>query len=291
MAPCAGPTPVAETAVDEPAVADGKPSLVVLPFANLSDDKEQGYLADGITEDLTTELARVPGLFVISRNAAFTYKGKAMQPAQIAKELGVRYILEGSTRRVGDDMRINAQLIDAQTGGQSGPSASTASGPRSSRCRTRSSPDVAGALKLRLVTGQGKARDRRRHQQSRRLRRLSARPRTRTSRHARGYRQGRRAISSRPLRSIPDFGRAAAELAWVYWNADEARLKALGLSWDEIDAKIYEYLAEAAKHPSPTYYQIIAHVADPASTSPMRRSPACRRPWRSIPAIPGPSTD
>ena len=58
-------------------MADGKPSLVVLPFANLSDDKEQGYLADGITEDLTTELARIPGLFVISRNAAFTYKGKA----------------------------------------------------------------------------------------------------------------------------------------------------------------------------------------------------------------------
>src|SRR5262249_32651364 len=85
-----------------PVVADARASLVVLPFANLSDDKEQGYLADGITEDLTTELARVPGLFVISRNAAFTYKGKAMQPAQIAKELGVRYILEGSTRRAGE---------------------------------------------------------------------------------------------------------------------------------------------------------------------------------------------
>ena len=100
-----------------PPMIEGTPSLVVLPFANLSDDKEQGYLADGITEDLTTELARLPGLFVISRNAAFTYKGKATQPAQISRELGVRYILEGSTRRAADNMRINAQLIDARSGG------------------------------------------------------------------------------------------------------------------------------------------------------------------------------
>ena len=71
-----------------PPVADGKPSLVVLPLANLSDNKEQGYLADGITEDLTTELARVLGLFVISRNAAFTYKGKAMQTARNRSGIG-----------------------------------------------------------------------------------------------------------------------------------------------------------------------------------------------------------
>src|SRR5262245_22033557 len=97
--------------------SDARSSLEVLPFDNLSDDKEQGFLADGITEDLTTELARVPGLLVMSRNAAFAYKGKAMKPADVAKELNVRYILEGSIRRVGDDMRINAQLIDSTTGG------------------------------------------------------------------------------------------------------------------------------------------------------------------------------
>jgi hypothetical protein len=70
------------------AVSVAKPSLVVLPFDNLSDDKQQGYIADGLTEDLTTELARVPDLFVMSRNAAFTYKGKSVQPAEIGKELG-----------------------------------------------------------------------------------------------------------------------------------------------------------------------------------------------------------
>ena len=109
--------PAADASTAAIASADARPSLVVLPFDNLSDDKEQGYLADGITEDLTTELARIPGLFVISRNAAFTYKDKETQPAQIASELGVRYLLEGSIRRAGDDMRINAQLIDAATGG------------------------------------------------------------------------------------------------------------------------------------------------------------------------------
>ena len=103
--------------VTGPAVIDARPSLVVLPFDSLSDDKEQAYLADGVTEDLTTALARIPDLFVISRNSAFTYKNKTIQPAQVAKDLGVHYILEGSIRRAGDDMRINAQLIDATTGG------------------------------------------------------------------------------------------------------------------------------------------------------------------------------
>ena len=101
----------------DPAAVDQRASLVVLPFDNLSNDAEQGFLADGITEDVTTALARVPGLLVMSRNAAFTYKGKAIKPAEIAKDLNVRYILEGSIRRVNDNLRINAQLIDATTGG------------------------------------------------------------------------------------------------------------------------------------------------------------------------------
>ncbi len=151
-------TPAPEAVVaTEPALAEGKPSLVVLPFANLSDDKEQGYLADGITEDLTTELARIPGLFVISRNAAFTYKGKAVQPAQIAKELGVRYILEGSTRRAGEDMRLNAQLIDAETGGHVWAERFDGQWADVFALQDKVVDSVAGALKLRLVCGQGKA--------------------------------------------------------------------------------------------------------------------------------------
>ena len=90
-----------------------KPSIAVLPFDNMSGDPEQEYFSDGISEDLTTALSQFGGLFVIARNSAFTYKGKAIDVQQVGRELGVRYVLEGSVRRAGDRVRVNAQLIDA----------------------------------------------------------------------------------------------------------------------------------------------------------------------------------
>ncbi len=93
-----------------------KPSIAVLPFVNLSGDPEQEYFSDGITEDLITDLAKISGLFVASRNAVFLYKGKAVKPVEVSRELGVRYVLEGSVRKAGDRVRISAQLIDAGTG-------------------------------------------------------------------------------------------------------------------------------------------------------------------------------
>jgi len=90
-------------------------SIVVLPFANLSNDPEQGYFADGITEGLTTDLSRIADMLVISRNSAFTYKDKRVNAKQIGRELCVRYVLEGSVRRSGNQIRVNAQLIDAET--------------------------------------------------------------------------------------------------------------------------------------------------------------------------------
>jgi TolB-like protein/Flp pilus assembly protein TadD len=95
-----------------------KPSIVVLPFTNLSGDPEQEYFNDGITEDLTSDLSRLSGLFVIARNSAFTYKGKAVKVQEVSRELGVHYVLEGSVRKGGDRLRITAQLIDATTGYQ-----------------------------------------------------------------------------------------------------------------------------------------------------------------------------
>ena len=83
----------------------------------MSDDAKQEYFADGMTEDLITDLSKNSDLFVIARNSVFTYKGKAVKVRQVAEELGVRYVLEGSVRRVDDQVRINAQLIDATTGG------------------------------------------------------------------------------------------------------------------------------------------------------------------------------
>jgi adenylate cyclase len=91
-------------------------SIVVLPFTNLSGDPSQDYFADGVTEDLTTDLSRLAGSFVISRNTAFTFKGKAVDARQIGREVGVRYVLEGSVRRTGRTVRVNAQLIDAGSG-------------------------------------------------------------------------------------------------------------------------------------------------------------------------------
>jgi adenylate cyclase len=91
-------------------------SFVVLPFENLSKDPDQEYFADGITDDLTTDLSRISDSFVIARNTAFTYKGKAVDVKQIGRELGVRYVIEGSVRRAGDQVRVNVQLIDAETG-------------------------------------------------------------------------------------------------------------------------------------------------------------------------------
>jgi TolB-like protein/Tfp pilus assembly protein PilF len=112
LSPVTNPTNVAQP------VASTRPqlSIVVLPFANLSNDPEQEYFADGITDDLTTDLSRIRGSLVIARNTAFTYKGKSVNAKQVGRELGVRYILEGSVRRTGEQIRINAQLIDAELG-------------------------------------------------------------------------------------------------------------------------------------------------------------------------------
>src|SRR5499433_389410 len=98
-----------------PALPD-RPSIAVLPFANMSGDPEQEYFADGMVEDILTALSRVRWLFVIARQSSFTYKGRAIDVKQIGRELGVRYVTEGSVRKFGNRVRVTAQLIDAETG-------------------------------------------------------------------------------------------------------------------------------------------------------------------------------
>jgi adenylate cyclase len=94
----------------------GKPSVAVLPFTNMSGDSEQEFFADGIAEDVITALSRYPSLFVIARNSSFTYKGRAVDVKQVGRELGVRYVLEGSLRKAGNRIRVTAQLVEAETG-------------------------------------------------------------------------------------------------------------------------------------------------------------------------------
>jgi adenylate cyclase len=115
--PLSGATaPIATAVPGVPPIPTDRLSLAVLPFNNMSDDPKQEYFSDGITEDLITDLSRISGLLVIARNSTFTYKGRAVNIAQIGRELGVRYVVEGSVRKAGDRVRITAQLIDVATG-------------------------------------------------------------------------------------------------------------------------------------------------------------------------------
>ena len=103
-------------ATHAPVPPPDRPSIVVLPFNNMSGDPEQDYFADGMSEDLITDLARFKGLFVVSRNASFVYRGRDVDPRRVGREMGVRYCLEGSVRKLGERVRITAQLIDAGSG-------------------------------------------------------------------------------------------------------------------------------------------------------------------------------
>ena len=130
-APASAPIPAAPPPLPE------KPSIAVLPFDNMSRDPEQDFFADGMTEDIITELSRMPWFFVIARNTTFTYKGRSVDVKEVARELGVAYVLEGSVRKEGNRLRITAQLIDGQPGSMSGPNATTARSSISSISRTR----------------------------------------------------------------------------------------------------------------------------------------------------------
>src|SRR5207245_1701658 len=107
---------VAKAGAAPPLPLPDKPSIAVLPFANMSGDPEQEYFADGMVEEIITALSRVRWLFVIARNSSFTYKRQSVDARQVGRELGVRYLLEGSVRKAGGRVRITAQLIEAETG-------------------------------------------------------------------------------------------------------------------------------------------------------------------------------
>ena len=130
----AGPRPAKR---GDARVATRDVSVCVLPFQNMSGDPEQEYFSDGISEDITTDLSKVSALEVIARNTAFTFKGQSVNVCDVARKLGVTHVLEGSVRKAGDQVRITAQLIDGRPAGMSGPTASTATSPTSSRSRTK----------------------------------------------------------------------------------------------------------------------------------------------------------
>jgi TolB-like protein len=126
--------PMAQAPANTPAqLVSARPSVVVLPFDNLSGEADQRYFADAVVEEITATLARIKDFFVVARNSAFSYKGRSVDVRQVGRELGVRYVVEGSVRRVGDKVRITAQLVETDTGSHIWWMASS---PSSSTCRT-----------------------------------------------------------------------------------------------------------------------------------------------------------
>jgi adenylate cyclase len=234
------------------------PSLLVLPFENLSNDKEQGYLADGITEDLTTELARVPGLFVLSRTAAFAYNGTDTTPVQYAHAMGVRYVLRGSVRRAGDAIRINAQLVDGDTSGNMWAQRYDGAWGDVLDLENKVVSEVATALELRLALSDGDAAGRGTTNVAAYdafLKGMELKLRSTPSDLAAAAGYFKQAIAL-----DPKYGRAKAELAWVYYIAlgNEELEQALGTGTLETMKLAQLSFEEAMQDPSVSGFQLAA---------------------------------
>jgi TolB-like protein/class 3 adenylate cyclase/Flp pilus assembly protein TadD len=233
-----------------------KPSIIVLPFANMSGDPQQDYFADGMTEDLTTDLSRISGLFVISRNTAFTYKGKAVKPAQVAEELGVRYILEGSVRRGGDQIRINAQLIDALSGGHKWADRYDGSAADIFALQDKVTNAIVDALALRITDADERS-----------LRRQGTTVPAAYDAFLRGWESYRRTtpqdykeaipLLEEAVRLDPNYADAYGTLAMIYYRtAFREWYAALGIAGVEAKDKAEKYLEAAQKQPTAIAHQV-----------------------------------
>ncbi len=238
-----------------------KPSIAVLPFSNLSDDPSQDYFADGITDDLITDLSKNPGLFVIARNSTFTYKGRAVKVQRIAEELGVRYVLEGSVRRVGDQVRINSQLIDATTGGHLWADRFDGSLADVFVLQDKVTEQIVTALALELTPG---ARARRDSKQSLDPRAYDA--------FLKGWEHYRLDTPEHYARALqyfqqaaeldPDYDRAWAAMASIHWKSYKQDWAAvLGLGAYAARSKARELLAKGSGKPLPLAYQVASQIA------------------------------
>jgi TolB-like protein len=231
-----------------------KPSIAVLPFVNMSEDAKQEYFSDGITEDLITDLSKISGLFVIARNSVFTYKSKPVQIRQVAEELGVRYVLEGSVRRAEDQVRINAQLIDATTGGHLWAERYDGKIENVFALQDRITQKIVSALKVKLTAGEEKQ-----------IARKDTDSTEAYDAFLKGFAHYRlktpddfeQAIPylEEAINKDPNYSRAYAALADVYWEIAKMGWKEW---WDrhdmsraEIMVKSEKYLQEAMKDPTP----------------------------------------
>ena len=249
-----GTRPDVQTAAETALAAPSKPSIAVLPFENMGGDPEQTYFADGMTEDLITDLSKVGGLFVIARNSTFAYKGKARDVREIARTLGVRYVLEGSVRRAGPDIRINAQLIDATTGGHVWAERYDGDMKNVFALQDKVTRNVVGAMSVEL-TKEDKER--------------VARRGTENSQAYDVFLKGwqhylkktpddfRVAIGhfSKAVELDPKYGRAYAALAATHWEA-YTRYWGQAIGVTRIWLRAEEFLAKAMQDPTPLAHQV-----------------------------------
>ncbi len=237
-----------------------KPSIAVLPFTNMSGDPEQDYFADGMTEDLITDLSKISGLFVIARNSTFSYKGKTVTIRQVAEELGVRYVLEGSVRRAGDQVRINARLIDATTGGHVWAERYDSSLIDVFALQDKVTQNIVTALAVNLTAVE----------RGRQVRKETDNPEAYDA-FLRGWAHYRLYTPEDLAKSVPyfqeaiqldsNYGRAHAALATVYWDSWlNDWVKSLGMSFAEAKAKARRHLEEALKNPTPLAHRVAANM-------------------------------
>ena len=239
-----------------------KPSIAVLPFANMSDDPQQEYFSEGITDDLITDLSKVSGLMVISRNSTFTYKGIPFQIKQVARELGVEYVLEGSVRKIGDQIRINAQLIDAEKDHHIWAERYDGQMADVFDLQDQITEKIVNSLAVELTA-----------------REISSRKEYETrnilayDEFLKGWNYFLRQTPEDVPQAIPhlkkafeldpDYSRAYAALALVYWRAvDQGWRKQLKLSSVAARLLASNYLDKAMKRPNSTAYLLAAEVAD-----------------------------
>ena len=237
-----------------------KPSLAVLPFQNLSDDPEQEYFSDGLTDDLITDLSKISQLFVIARNSVFTYKGKSVKISQVAEELGVRYVLEGSVRRDQNQVRINAQLVDATTGVHLWAERYDGKMENIFDLQDKITKKIVAALEVTLTADEEKQAG---------LRETSD-PAAYEA-YLKGMAHYRRKTPEDFAKAIPyldeaverdpNYSRAYAALAAVYWESSRYRYeKKLDMSEPEADLTANIYLAEAMRDPTPLAHYIASDI-------------------------------
>ena len=237
-----------------------KPSIAVLPFDNMGGGREQEYFSDGMTDDLITDLSKVSGLFVIARNSVFTYKGKPVKVQQVAQELGVRYVLEGSVRRAGNQVRINAQLIDTTTGHHLWAERYDGYLGDVFALQDRITGEIVTALSVKLTSDE-KEQVARKYTDNASAYDEFLQGRAHYVRRTPGDYAEAVSCFEKAVELDPNYGQAYAALSLTYWeSAHNLWTYNLGVSWVEAGNRAERYLEMALRNPSPLAHQAASRL-------------------------------